>query len=103
MEPIVGRARDSTGEPGDVDSAARAPVRVAGALSAFRRGIGMSAWRLGVPVVPVRIQGLEHVLRVGWGMARPGRVRVAFGSPIRLTGDDYHALAGQVEKAVRQL
>ena len=74
-----------------------------GAIRPFRPGIGMIASRLAVPVVPVRIQGLEHVLRVGWGMARPGRVRVAFGSPIQLTGDDYHALAGQVEKAVRQL
>ena len=74
-----------------------------GAIKPFRPGIGMIASRLGVPVVPVRIEGLEHVLRVGWGMARPGRVRVAFGAPIRLTGDDYHALAAQVEKAVRQL
>jgi long-chain acyl-CoA synthetase len=74
-----------------------------GAIKPFRPGIGMIASRLGVPVVPVRIEGLEHVLRVGWGMARPGRVRVAFGAPIRLTGDDYHALAQQVEDAVRQL
>src|SRR2546427_6361204 len=51
-----------------------------GAIRPFRPGIGMIASRLGVPVVPVRIQGLEHVLRLGWGMARPGRVRVAFGS-----------------------
>ena len=74
-----------------------------GAIRPFRPGIGMIASRLGVAVVPVRIEGLEHVLRVGWAMARPGRVRVAFGAPIRLSGDDYHALAGQVERAVRQL
>jgi long-chain acyl-CoA synthetase len=74
-----------------------------GAIRPFRPGIGMIASRLGVAVVPVRIEGLEHVLRAGWAMARPGRVRVAFGAPIRLTGDDYHALAGQVEKAIRQL
>ena len=30
-------------------------------------------------------------------MATPGRVRVAFGAPLRLTGDDYEALAKQVE------
>jgi hypothetical protein len=36
-------------------------------------------------------------------MARPGRVRVAFGRPLRLTGDDYEALAAQVENAVRGL
>ena len=73
-----------------------------GEIDAFRPGIGMIASRLGVPVVPVRIDGLEHVLHVGWRMARPGRVRVAFGAPLRLIGDDYEALAKQVEDAVRR-
>jgi hypothetical protein len=36
-------------------------------------------------------------------MARPGHVRVAFGAPLRLTGEDYEALAKQVEDAVRAL
>ncbi|HKB14321.1 MAG TPA: lysophospholipid acyltransferase family protein, partial [Vicinamibacterales bacterium] len=74
-----------------------------GAIDRFRPGIGMIATRLGVPVVPVRIDGLQHVLGVGAHMARFGRVRVAFGAPIRLTGDDYQALADQVELAVRAL
>jgi hypothetical protein len=43
------------------------------------------------------------VLRVGWRMARPGRVRVAFGAPMRLVGEDYPALASKVEAAVRAL
>jgi hypothetical protein len=30
-------------------------------------------------------------------------VRVAFGAPMRLTGDDYEALAKDVEAAVRAL
>jgi 1-acyl-sn-glycerol-3-phosphate acyltransferase len=54
-------------------------------------------------VVPVRIDGLQHVLGVGWHMARPGRVRVAFGAPLRLVGEDYEALAKTVEAAVRAL
>ncbi|HEY7290290.1 MAG TPA: AMP-binding protein [Vicinamibacterales bacterium] len=74
-----------------------------GEIDAFRPGIGMIASRLDVPVVPVRIDGLQNVLRVGWRMARPGRVRVAFGAPLRLHGEDYTALAGQVESAVRAL
>jgi len=53
--------------------------------------------------VPVRIDGLQHVLGVGRRMARPGRVRVAFGAPLRLVGDDYEALARQVEAAVKAL
>jgi long-chain acyl-CoA synthetase len=74
-----------------------------GAIDRFRPGIGMIASRLGVPVVPVRIEGLEKVLHHSWNMARPGRVRVAFGAPLRLVGDDYEALTKQVEKAVRAL
>jgi hypothetical protein len=30
-------------------------------------------------------------------------VRVAFGRPLRLVGDDYEALAKKVESAVREL
>jgi long-chain acyl-CoA synthetase len=74
-----------------------------GVIDSFRPGIGMIAARLGAPVVPVRLDGVHNVLRVGWRMARPGRVRVAFGAPIRLVGNEYEALAQQVEAAVRAL
>jgi len=75
----------------------------AGEIDRFRPGVGMIASRLDVPVVPVRIEGLDKVLHHSWRMARPGRVRVAFGEPLRLTGDDYEALAKRVEEAVRAL
>jgi long-chain acyl-CoA synthetase len=74
-----------------------------GEIDRFRPGIGMIAARLRVPVVPVRIEGLDRVLHPTWRMARPGRVRVAFGPPLRLTGDDYERIARQVEEAVRTL
>jgi long-chain acyl-CoA synthetase len=74
-----------------------------GAIDTFRPGIGMIAARLGATVVPVRIDGLYKVLGVGRHMARPGRVRVAFGAPMRLAGDNFEALAQQVEAAVRAL
>src|SRR5439155_15645898 len=75
----------------------------AGEIDQFRPGIGMIASRLGVPVVPVRLEGLDRVLHPTWRMARPGRVRVRFGAPISLTGDDYEALARRVEDAVRRV
>jgi 1-acyl-sn-glycerol-3-phosphate acyltransferase len=56
-----------------------------------------------VPVVPVRIEGLDKVLHHTWSMARPGRVRVAFGAPLTLTGEHYEDLARRVEEAVRSL
>ena len=63
----------------------------------------MIASRLDVPVIPVRLDGVDRVLHPTWTMARPGRVRVAFGSPMQLRGDNYAALARQVENAVRSL
>jgi hypothetical protein len=36
-------------------------------------------------------------------MATPGRVRVAFGAPMRLRGEDYAALAAEVERRVKSL
>ena len=74
-----------------------------GDIKAFRGGIGMIASRLDVPVIPVRIDDVDKLMPVGSQFVRPGRVRVAFGAPLRLRGDDYAALAAQVEAAVRAL
>ncbi len=74
-----------------------------GDIRPFRGGIGMIGSRLALPVVPVRLGGVDKVLHTSWKMARPGRVTVAFGKPLRLSGDDYAALALQVEQAVRDL
>ena len=74
-----------------------------GIIRPFRGGVGMIASRLDVPVVPVRLDGIDRVLHTTWMLIRPGRVRVAFGAPIRLKGDDYAALARQVEETVRSL
>jgi hypothetical protein len=46
---------------------------------------------------------VDRVLHPSWRMARPGRVRIAFGKPLRLRGEDYAELAAQVEAAVRAL
>jgi 1-acyl-sn-glycerol-3-phosphate acyltransferase len=74
-----------------------------GDIKAFRGGIGMIGSRLDVPIVPVRIDGVDKLLPVGASFVRPGRVRVAFGAPLRLHGGDYAALAQSVEQAVRDL
>lgn len=73
-----------------------------GAIGPFRPGVGILASRLEIPVVPVRVEGVDRVLRVGWNMARPGRVRVKFGAPLHLVGDDYADLARRVEEAVKK-
>jgi long-chain acyl-CoA synthetase len=74
-----------------------------GEIRNFQPGVGLLASRLQVPVVPVRLVGLDHVLHRTWRMARPGRVEVHFGAPLHLHGEDYGGLARQVEDAVRRL
>jgi long-chain acyl-CoA synthetase len=74
-----------------------------GEIAPFQPGVGMIASKLEIPVIPIRIEGLDRVLHEGWRMAKPGRVSIRFGPPLRLTGDHYIALAREVEDAVRQL
>ncbi len=76
---------------------------MAGEINEFRAGIGMIGARLGVPVVPVRLVGADRVLHQKARFPTPGRVVVHFGPPLYLHGDDYAALARQVEEAVRAL
>jgi len=72
-------------------------------IKPFQAGVGMIASRLDLPVVPVRLDGVDRVLHPTWNMARPGRVDVSFGPPLRLHGDNYAGLARQVEEHVRRL
>jgi long-chain acyl-CoA synthetase len=74
-----------------------------GEIDRFKAGVGMIAARLKVPIVPVRLEGVDRVLHRTWHMARPGRVRVTFGKPLTLAGDDFEALARRVEEAVVDL
>jgi long-chain acyl-CoA synthetase len=74
-----------------------------GEMTTFLGGIGMIGSRLELPVVPIRVEGVHEILHVKDKMARPGRVSVSFGRPMRLKGDDYAALAKQVEDEVRAL
>ncbi len=74
-----------------------------GEIAPFQPGVGMIAAKLGIPVVPIRIQGMDRVLHKSWKMARRGDVQIKFGAPMHLKGSDYAALAKQVEDAVRKL
>ena len=74
-----------------------------GEIARFQPGVGMIAARLGVPVVPVRLEGLDRVLPRHARFPSRASARCAFGAPMLLTGNDYAALAARVEGAVRAL
>lgn len=74
-----------------------------GQIDTFLPGVAMMASKLNLPVVPVRLTGLDKVLHRTMRWPVRGPVRVAFGPPLHLSGDDYAGLARQVEEAVRSL
>ena len=58
----------------------------------------MLAPKLRVPVVPVRLEGLDKVLHKSAKFATPGRARVKFGPAMHFRGDDYAAIAKESKK-----
>jgi len=53
-----------------------------GAIGPFKRGVGLIALKLGLPVVPIRTRGLFELLPKGRVLPRPGRATVRFGAPL---------------------
>lgn len=71
-----------------------------GEINPFQPGVGMIGSKLRLRVVPVRLEGVERVLHHTWRWPRRGNVRVTFGAPLVLEGNNYAALARRVEQAV---
>jgi long-chain acyl-CoA synthetase len=75
-----------------------------GRLARFRAGVGLLAERLGIPVVPVRIDGLFELKQKGKHMTRPGTIRVSIGAPVRFEpGTDPGTIAKKLEGSVASL
>ena len=77
---------------------------VDGKMNPFRTGIGLLTDNLGVPVLPVRIVGLFEVKQAGKRFARPWKIRVRIGRPIRFDrGTDPERIARELQAAVEAL
>src|SRR5579864_3443747 len=74
-----------------------------GEIHPFRPGVAMIATELRLPIVPLRIEGLERVLQRDWRWPRMGRVTVHIGRPIEPHGESFAELAAKVEATVRKL
>ncbi len=74
-----------------------------GEIGPFQPGVGMIASRLRLPVIPIRLRGVDRVLARDTRMVHPGPVEVSFGPPMHLAGDDFAALARQVQAQVTAL
>ncbi|HWW14423.1 MAG TPA: AMP-binding protein [Candidatus Dormibacteraeota bacterium] len=77
---------------------------VDGKMNPFRAGIGLLANNLGIPVLPMRIEGLFEVKHAGRRFAAPGRICVRVGRPIRFAaGSDPGQIARELQNGVEGL
>ena len=76
---------------------------ITGAMGRFLPGIGLIASRLQLPVVPIRLQGLDKVWHRASTLPWPGSVEVKFGAPASLKGESYAAMASRLEEIIRNL
>jgi long-chain acyl-CoA synthetase len=75
-----------------------------GKLLPFRSGIGLLAENLGVPVLPMRIDGLFEVKQAGRWFAAPWRIAVKIGKPMRFdAGSKPEEIAIRLREAVGAL
>jgi long-chain acyl-CoA synthetase len=84
-----------------------------GNLLEFKKGVGILALELGVPVVPVHIAGAFDALPRSAIVPKPGRITVTFGAPLRASDmdfskrpegvDEYQHFADQLKERVKAL
>jgi long-chain acyl-CoA synthetase len=75
-----------------------------GQMNAFRSGIGLLAERLDLPVVPMHLDGLFELKRDGRIFAKPGRIQVTIGEPVRFAKPhNPQEIAADLERRVRSL
>jgi long-chain acyl-CoA synthetase len=74
-----------------------------GEMNPFRAGIGLLAANLGIPALPMRIDGLFEVKQAGKKSAKPWTIRVRIGQPMSFPpGTDPQRIVAELQKAVEQ-
>jgi long-chain acyl-CoA synthetase len=75
-----------------------------GKMLPFRPGIGLLANNLGIPIIPMRIDGLFEVKKAGKRFASPGKIVVKIGSPLLFpSSSDPEWIARELQETVERL
>ncbi len=75
-----------------------------GSIQPFEAGIGILTKQLGLPVVPIRLEGLFALKQKRQRYARPGFVRVTVGPPVQLApGTEPEEIARSLREVVATL
>jgi long-chain acyl-CoA synthetase len=74
-----------------------------GRIKEFKKGVGIVAKELGVPVVPVSIRGTYEMLPPGRNVPYPSKITVSFGKPVHPGGKDYDEIVRTLHQEVVRL
>lgn len=75
-----------------------------GEMAEFRSGIGLLANRLGLPIIPMRLDDMFELKIRKQRFARPGTIKVRVGKPVRFApGTDPEQIARDLQQIVRNL
>ncbi len=75
-----------------------------GKMNPFRRGIGIIAREMRVPIVPIRVDGLEHILPRGADWPEDGTARLQFGEPIEnLAHESYKDISDHLWNVINDM
>ena len=75
-----------------------------GNMNPFRRGIGVIAREMRVPIVPIRLDGLEDILPRGADWPREGTARMQFGEPIEnVEHDSYDDISNHLWNVIHNM
>jgi long-chain acyl-CoA synthetase len=75
-----------------------------GKMNPFRAGIGLLALNLGIPVLPMRIDGLFEPKHSGKKFVAPRKIRVKIGKPMHFESSAApEQIASELQKAVSEL
>jgi long-chain acyl-CoA synthetase len=75
-----------------------------GRLLPFRSGVGLLANNLGIPILPMRIDGLFEVKKAGKKFAAPGKIQVRIGKTVQFPADsDPEKIARDLQRIVENL
>jgi len=75
-----------------------------GKMNPFRGGVGLLVKNLGIPVVPMRIDGLFELKQAGKRMARPHQIKVKIGAPVHFSPETpTDQIAAELQARVEKL
>lgn len=72
-------------------------------IQEFMNGIGLIAYQMKAPVIPIKIEGLFNILPIGSYFPKPGKASIKIGRPLKIKESSYIEITEKIEKAVKEL